>query len=172
MRVVNLFAGPGAGKSTMAAGVFAGLKLRGVLAELALEFAKELTWEGRTSALNCQPFVFGEQLFRLQRLQDAGVEVVVTDSPLLLSAVYGDVPDSFKDAIRKIDRKTFTSLNFFVTRVKTFEPRGRNQSAAEALALDYRIRDEMNRHLVQFKVVPGDDVGVGQVVGEVLEALA
>jgi hypothetical protein len=38
--LVNLYAGPGTGKSTMAANVFSELKWMGVNCELALEFAK------------------------------------------------------------------------------------------------------------------------------------
>jgi hypothetical protein len=34
MKVINLFAGPGCGKSTLAAGIFSLLKFHGVLVEL------------------------------------------------------------------------------------------------------------------------------------------
>lgn len=44
MIVVNLYGGPGVGKSTGAAYVFARLKEAGVVAELVTEFAKDLTW--------------------------------------------------------------------------------------------------------------------------------
>ena len=39
--VVNLFAGPGTGKSTVAAQIFAHLKWQGFSCELVTEFAKE-----------------------------------------------------------------------------------------------------------------------------------
>jgi len=42
--VVNLFAGPGAGKTTTMAGLFSKLKLDNIVCEMATEFAKELTW--------------------------------------------------------------------------------------------------------------------------------
>lgn len=41
MKVINLFAGPGSGKSTTCAGVFSKLKLAGVNCEMALEYAKD-----------------------------------------------------------------------------------------------------------------------------------
>ena len=44
---VNLFGGPGIGKSTTAAGVFNLLKLHGIETELITEFAKDLVWEER-----------------------------------------------------------------------------------------------------------------------------
>lgn len=41
MNVINLFAGPGSGKSTTCAGVFNKLKLAGINCEMALEYAKD-----------------------------------------------------------------------------------------------------------------------------------
>lgn len=45
MLVVNLFGTPGAGKSTGAAYIFSELKMRGINAELVIEFAKDKVWE-------------------------------------------------------------------------------------------------------------------------------
>src|SRR5262245_20723095 len=58
---VNLFGGPGCGKSTNAALVFGKLKNDGINVELVTEFAKELTWEGRSGALRFQPYVTAKQ---------------------------------------------------------------------------------------------------------------
>lgn len=69
MLVVNLFGGPGSGKSTCAAGVFTLLKLSGVNAELVTEYAKDLTWEKRHVTLANQHYIFGKQLQRLKRRQ-------------------------------------------------------------------------------------------------------
>lgn len=55
--VVNLFGGPGVGKSTGAAKVFSELKLLGVNCELVGEFAKDKTWEHNSTALSCQEYV-------------------------------------------------------------------------------------------------------------------
>ena len=50
--VINLYGGPGTGKSTTAAHVFALLKQRDVNAELVREYAKDIVWEGRTHLLS------------------------------------------------------------------------------------------------------------------------
>ena len=65
MIVVNLFAGPGSGKSTTCAGVFSKLKLAGVNCEMALEYAKDKVWENSLDVLDDQIYVFGKQLHRL-----------------------------------------------------------------------------------------------------------
>ena len=83
--VLNFFGGPGTGKSTGAAYVFALLKMAGVNAELVTEAAKDLTWEEAFKNLRDQPYVFGKQAHRLFRCADM-VDIIVTDSPIFLSA--------------------------------------------------------------------------------------
>lgn len=159
MLVVNLFAGPGAGKSTTAAGVFHLLKLRGVSAELVSEFAKECAWEGRDGPLRCQPYVFGEQLWRIERLRDRGVDVVVTDSPVLLSAVYAPpgTPPCFVQAVREYHWQQ-DALDVFLRRAKRYDPRGRYQTADEASELDGRILEALRLGTRgPFLTLPGDD---------------
>ena len=43
--VINLCGGPGTGKSTLSANLFAKLKMAGVDVELAPEYVKDLVWE-------------------------------------------------------------------------------------------------------------------------------
>ena len=45
--IINLYGGPGAGKSTSASDLFVILKERGVNAELAREYVKRWAWERR-----------------------------------------------------------------------------------------------------------------------------
>jgi hypothetical protein len=92
--VVNLFGGPGCGKSTGAAYVFSRLKEAGVNVELVTEFAKDLTWD-KSDALNDQLYMFANQFHRLYRCKRSGVDIVVTDSPLLLSNLYRDKQSPF-----------------------------------------------------------------------------
>lgn len=82
--VVNLFAGPGAGKTTTMAGLFSKLKLDNIVCEMATEFAKELTWEERWVALSNSIYVFAEQQYRLFKLSKK-VDIIITDAPLLIS---------------------------------------------------------------------------------------
>jgi len=45
--LINFYAGPGAGKSTTSAKIFAALKDRGECAELIQEYVKTWAWEGK-----------------------------------------------------------------------------------------------------------------------------
>jgi hypothetical protein len=169
--VVNLFAGPGAGKSTTRAGVFHKLKLAGYNVEEATEFAKLLTWEKRSMAFTCQPYIFGKQLYALHRLAGQ-VDAVITDSPLVLSSIYApeDEPLSFHNLV--IDKfQSFKNINFFINRVKPYNPKGRNQDLKEAQAID----DKVKRYLKAWKIgatqVDGDEQAAEFIASEVRFAI-
>ena len=104
MILVNLYGGPGSGKSTGAAYIFSKLKMAGVNAELVTEFAKEKVWEESKAVFENQAYIFGKQYFRISRCADQ-VDVIVTDSPLLLSVIYNNDPvlgEEFNTVVRKV----------------------------------------------------------------------
>lgn len=152
--VVNLFAGPGAGKSTTAAGAFYHLKQAGRDVEMAHEFAKDLTWEDRGRTLRFQPYVAAKQIWRVHRLLDK-VDAVITDSPILLSLTYkgeGYTP-AFKDYI--LDTfKNWDTLNVFLFREDhEYNASGRSQDKDEACRLDMQIWNTLEEHNVPFRTV-------------------
>ena len=89
--VVNLIAGPGAGKTTCAWEIAEKLKKQGYVAEYVSEVAKEYVWDERYDLLDGsfehQKSLFDEQKHRIDRLIGK-VDFVVTDSPLILNSVY------------------------------------------------------------------------------------
>lgn len=167
-KIVNLFAGPGAGKSTGAAYVFAKLKLAGVNAELVTEFAKEKVWEGDKEAFENQMFIIGSQMHRLACVFGK-VDVIVTDSPVLLAAAYAD-PYTAKSVLSQADDKGWlhSSVNFLIKRVKKYNPDGRNESEAQAEAIDEKIRKYLDESHVEYEEVTGDLAGYDMIVSEVL----
>lgn len=114
MLVVNLFGAPGAGKSTGAAYVFSQLKAAGINAELVTEFAKDKVWEETKAVFDNQAYIFGKQYFRISRLEGK-VDVVITDSPILLSAFYNKndhvLGQEFNDLVFKV-LITITELTY------------------------------------------------------------
>lgn len=139
--IVNLFGGPGCGKSTTAAGVFSDLKRKGVNCELVTEFAKDKVWEKSNKIFQDQYYIFGKQHWKLFRTLNE-VDVVITDSPLLLSVVYNNL-NAKKEAFNQMvfeGVKDFTNLNFVLTRTKEYNPAGRNQTEAEAKGIDELVR--------------------------------
>jgi len=169
MKIINLFAGPGAGKSTTASGAFNILKKRGINCEYVYEVAKDLTWEERNLTLDCQPYIFGKQLRNIWRLKDK-VDFVITDSPLLLSLVYlkkEDWSPYFSEFV--IDQfRRFDNINFFLHRTKDYNPIGRNQLYDEACAIDRKILDLMNEYYLVYREEICDDYIEQRIVDYVL----
>lgn len=163
LKVINLFAGPGAGKSTTAAGVFHQLKRENHSVELVTEFAKDLCWEDNPR-IKDQLSVFAEQRWRLARLRGK-VEWVVTDSPILLSLIYAgeDQPMAFRHLVRH-EFNTFENWNFFVNRVKPYHQAGRYQDEAGARDLDMKVLDLLTAQDIFYQVVKGDEDAVETVV--------
>lgn len=133
MLVVNLFGAPGAGKSTGAAYIFSKLKMAGINAELVTEFAKDKVWEGSKAVFQNQAYIFGKQYFRISRVQDK-VDVVITDSPILLSSFYSndDVLGEEFDALTLKVFNSYDSMNVFINRTKPYNATGRFQTEKES----------------------------------------
>jgi len=165
--VVNLFAGPGAGKSTTAAGIFFELKTRGINCELAAEFAKDLTWEERHDTFKDQIYIFGKQYHRIFRLLDK-VDVIITDSPLLLTPVYdGEHRPELRNLVISEHRRMWT-YNVFLKRKKKFNPKGRKHGLEEAQALDSLILDQLDSINECYEVFDGTSEGKDAIVKKIL----
>ena len=170
--VVNLFGQPGAGKSTASAYIFAKLKMDYVNAELVTEFAKEKTWEHNDMALSNQFYVFGNQAYRLSRVASQ-VDVVVIDSPLLLSNYYaGDDPlmENFKKAC--LDAfNSYDNLNFFLKRVKPYNPVGRNQTEEESDQIAEELTKMLDKDNIQYSIYNGNTEDYDKIYNKVKEEL-
>lgn len=171
----NLFGQPGAGKSTARAEIFAYLKRAGVNCEEVYEFAKKLTWSQRMSELGVQPYITGKQLRDIDMLEGQ-VDVTVTDSPLLLSYFYGKkycgarFPPEFYDYAKAQFFHT-GGINYFIRRVKPYNPSGRNQTEAESDAIAVELQRELDDLGVQYTVVDGDTSGSQKIASDILEML-
>lgn len=150
--IVNLYGGPGSGKSTTCAGVFERLKLEGINCEMATEYAKDKVWEESYKTLDDQIYVFGKQLHRLKRLIGK-VDVVITDSPLLFSIQYdSEKNEAFKTLV--IDQYSrMNNLNFFIIRNSHFESKGRMQNLEESKEIDKSIKDILNSLNIDYTFV-------------------
>lgn len=167
--VINLFAGPGSGKSTLMAGIFSNLKNRGINCEMAPEYAKEKTWEA-SKILDNQIYVFAKQHHRIIRLL-GDVDVIITDSPLLLSLYYGNNnTKEFRDLILS-EFNTMANINFFVERVKPYNPKGRSQTEEEARQIDLEIKKILSDSLCRFESVKGEAESIEIVSSLIIDRL-
>jgi hypothetical protein len=157
--VVNLYGGPGTGKSTTAAALFSLLKQNGIECELVREYAKDVVWEGRTYLLENQIYIFAKQLKRQLDLRDK-VAYIITDSPILLSAIYGKDP-LFQKLVKQEYQK-FDNFDVLLGRVKPYHTAGRVQTEAEAIVLDEACRTMLNE-IGTYHEVPADEYAASSI---------
>ncbi len=171
--VVSFFGGPGAGKSTIAAGVFYELKKRRVNCEFVHEYAKELAWEGRAGALSNQTWILGQQYEMFRRCADQ-VDLIITDTSLLNSAIYChnyDLP--YAQHIEELAVEMYKSMDnfaFYVKRVQPYDPVGRYQDEAGADEVAARVRSKLSFlacHNNGFQEVTGDERGLYMALDEI-----
>lgn len=172
MLVTNLFGAPGAGKSTGAAFLFSQLKLAGINAELVTEYAKDKVWEEDKAVFDNQVYIFGKQSFRISRLVGK-VDVVVTDSPILLSDYYNHNDRWGKEfsALAQKLFKDYDNLNFFIERSKPYNPAGRFQNEKESNDVGKSMERYLNTNHISYTAITGDEKGYMQAFDLILNHL-
>lgn len=150
---MNLFGGPGAGKSATASGIFYVLKRMGINCELITEYTKGKVWEQSFKILENQLYILAKQKQQEFRVKDQ-VDVLITDAPLFLSMYYGK---SLSNAFKEIIRETFDendNLNFLIERRHKYDPVGRIQkSEGEANTVHNGVREVLDREKIEYKVI-------------------
>lgn len=168
--VVNLFAGPGTGKSTIAAGVFSELKWAGINCELVTEYAKGKVWEDTTAVLADQLYLLGKQHHR-QFLLQSKVDVMITDSPLLLLLEYGSHWGPEFKAMVLAGFNSFNNVNYFLRRRKTYNPLGRLQTEQEAIDIDARVFNIIKLNDINYSVLPATKDSIAIITEDILRRI-
>lgn len=151
--IVNLFAGAGAGKTTCAWEIASELKKRGIETEYVSEYAKELVWDNNMEmldgSLEHQQILYHEQKRRIDRLIGK-VDVVVTDSPTLLSIMYLKEPNKDFEVKAIEEYKQNQNFNLFINRGKEYQQAGRIHSLQESKAVDNKIKQFLKSNNIYF----------------------
>lgn len=170
--VVNMFAGPGAGKSTTAAALFTLLKLQqGIQCELVPEFAKDLVWEERNHTFKNQHYIFSKQQHRIWRVSQK-VDITITDSPILLSNIYrySMTSETFRAFVLE-EFERYNNINFFIERTKRYAKYGRNETEEEARKIDDIIKEYLSRHNIHYCTIEGNVGGINDAASIILRRI-
>lgn len=147
---VNLYGGPGSGKSTTAAWLFSELKTKQVSVELIGEYVKSWAYQGRKIELFDQIYLLGKQQQSEYRFLKSGVKNIITDSPCWLTGFYA--PITLRppiEAINKIYDSMFDSMNIFLHRKgRPYVTEGRYQTPEEARRIDM----DLNQYLISHNI--------------------
>ena len=154
--VVNLISGPGVGKSILTSDVFSAIKKKYVSAEIAHEYIKKKLREKALKAVESQIYIFAKQQFQLFSLKDE-VDVIVTDSPIILSAVYDKSNCPFLRGLILKEFNKYNNMNYFIKRDENvpYEQEGRYQDLVGAKKSDTIVLDFLAKESIDSKVVNG-----------------
>lgn len=167
--VVNLYGGPGSGKSTTATGVFSLLKMHDVNCEYVSEYAKDRAWEKSLTVCYNQFYIGAKQYHRQFRL-DKKVDVMITDSPMLQQLVYTDDP-FFKVFCINMNDRFKPSLHYFMNRTKKFNPKGRKHSLKQSLSIDRKIKRVLTEQKLKYDCIDGNYHAPNLILFDVLSIL-
>lgn len=168
MDVINLYGGPGCGKSTLAAATFAYLKRLGYNAELMREPFKAGIWDGYRAGLEDAVWIAGTIYHELMQYKRGGVDVVVSDCPLLLGRIYAQPEDSTLKLYLLELYSRFRNVDVLVQRSLTqeYSKDGRVHELWQALNMDQLIQRDMGAVFA----VPSQEADLqhtaGRVIGE------
>ena len=160
-KIINIFGGPGIGKSTQAAGLHYIMKKNGMSVELTSEFAKVISWEKNYSAINDQLYITATQHRNISRVYGQ-VEYIIVDSPILNGLIYKNryqgklYPTKFYG--EHFDRfvldlfSQYDNINILLRRNdEVFQKEGRFQDLKGSKEIDMNIKNLLITNDVKFQ---------------------
>lgn len=164
--VINLYGGSGVGKSTVAALLFAQMKMFRMNVELVREYVKLWAWSGKQIRPADQIYLLGKQSAYESILYDK-VDFIVTDSPVMLAGAYaewhsGDEGRYVSDAAVEYCKTStrahkVTYLNYFLGRDNSFDTRGRYETEEEAKRFDEFLMSYLADRMGPYIIVRGSE---------------
>lgn len=158
-KIINIFGGPGIGKSGIAAGLYSKMKANHMNVELVTEVAKDYVWEDRINVLTSdQLIIFAEQHRRIDRLRGQ-VDYVVTDCPILLCIPY--IPKGSYTLLEPLMAETaqsFENINIILNRAEgTHKDEGRYHDLGESIEKDEEILAIVDKYDPNYFKTPVDE---------------
>lgn len=172
--IVNLFGGPGVGKSSIAAGITYKLKKKHITCDNPYEFPKLLAWDENHSAIQDQLYVLANQHRGIVKSYGK-VDYIVLDSPILLSLTYRnyykgvDYPASlYGKSFDKMVLDTFNqynNINIVLERADgNHNNKERYQNLEESKELDRVIENSLISNNIQYYSVKVGDNTVKDIM--------
>ena len=166
-KLVNLFGGPGIGKSSIACGITYKLKKQHISCNNPYEFPKKLAWDQNIKCIQDKLYVFANQHRGIAECYGK-VEYIVIDSPILFSTIYHRYytkgypaefyGQPFHDFIIDLHKK-YDCIDILLDRTNqgTHNEKERYQDLEESIAIDNlckEVLDEVGNPYHTIKVGP------------------
>ena len=173
-KIINIFGGPGIGKSSIAAGITYKLKKNHISCDQPYEFPKLLAWDDNHSAIQDQLYVLANQHRGIVKSYGK-VDYIVLDSPILLSLTYRnyykgtEYPSSlYGESFDKMVLDTFNqydNINIVLDRADGVHNNDeRYQNLEESKDLDIVIENTLIKNNIPFYKIKVDDDTVDNIM--------
>ena len=172
-KLINLFGGPGIGKSSIANGVTYKLKKKHISCNNPYEFPKRLAWDQNIPAIKDQLFVFANQPRGIAECYGK-VDYIVIDSPIMFSLIYHSYytkgypaefyGDHFKNLVVDLHKK-YDNINILLERAETIHNDDeRFQNLQESLEIDKLCKKILDEHNIPYHVVKVNEKSVKNIL--------
>ena len=173
-KIINIFGGPGIGKSSIAAGVTYKIKKNHISCDQPYEFPKLLAWDDNHSAIQDQLYVLANQHRGIVKSYGK-VDYIVLDSPILLSLTYRnyykrtEYPSSlYGESFDKMVLDTFNqydNINIVLDRAEGVHNNDeRYQNLEESKELDIVIENSLIENNIPFHKIKVNDDTVDDIM--------
>ena len=173
-KIINLFGGPGIGKSSIASGLTYKLKKKHITCDNPYEFPKVLAWDENHSAIRDQLYVLANQHRGIVKSYGK-VDYIILDSPILLSLTYRNYYKSteypatlYGESFDKMVLDTFNqydNINILLERGEgNHNEKERYQNLEESKQLDKAIELSMIKNNIPYYVAKVGDNTVKDIL--------
>ncbi len=144
------------------------------------EYIKEWVWEERKVKPGDQTYFFAKMARKERQYMAQEVDLIVTDSPLILTHFYGNKYDKYEQefntslAMLKQQHAITKGYGYHVDHYfiergdRNYDEAGRNESFAEAVEIDNEIKQMLEEENIKYRSFNHADV-VDEIVGTLLE---
>ena len=176
-KLINLFGGPGIGKSGIAAGLTYELKRKHISCNNPYEFPKKLAWDKNYPAIQDQLYVFANQHRGIAECYNK-VDYIIIDSPVLFSTIYHSYytkgypaefyGDSFHQMVVDL-HKRYDNINILLERADgQHNSEERFQDLKQSLEIDKLCKKILEKHDIPYHVVKVGNKTVKQILKLIL----
>lgn len=174
-KIICLYAGPGAGKSTVCAGLFYHLKMMHYECEMNREYIKDIIWSKIKPMDGDQSYFFAKMARKERIFMANNLNFIITDSPLILTHYYGLMYDKFEQKFNtslsmlknhhQICKENGYKIDhFLLKRIKSYSELGRNQKEERAREIDGEIEKLLNDFNIKYQEVDSDESCVNNIL--------
>lgn len=161
--IINLYGGPGVGKSTVASGLKYYLTLLGLVVEAPEEIAKNIVWRGNIYLLKEQKLLLEKMKKKFEGIINGNhADIIISDSPFLLHNIYNSYTDKekidFERDVKEYNEKLKEhSLNFFLNPTfNNYKEEGRVETKSESEKVHKKIKQILIDYREEFYNIDSD----------------